>query len=336
MRIVSALLVALGLAAALPAAKTLDFYFVDVEGGQATLIVAPSGQTILVDTGFPANAGRDAGRIADAAKKAGVKKIDHLIITHHHSDHVGGVTQLAEKLPVVNVYDHGDTVETGKGPDQLAAAYKKFTETAKRTIVKPGDKIPVKGLDITVVAAHGEHIAKALPGAGAPNPLCSSAKKMDDDPTENARSTGFVLTFGKFRFLDLGDLTWNRELELTCPNNLLGNIDLYLTTHHGMNISGPEQVVHAIHPTVAIMNNGARKAGMPSAWQIIRKSPGLEDLWQLHYSIAGGTENNVPEAFIANPEERCQGNYIKVTVNQDGAFTVMNSRNKYEKTYAKK
>jgi beta-lactamase superfamily II metal-dependent hydrolase len=336
MRIVLALLLALGAAAALPAAKTLDIYFIDVEGGQATLLVSPSGQSMLVDTGFPGNAGRDATRIANVAKKAGVKKIDYLVITHHHTDHVGGVTQLAEKLPVANVVDHGDTVETGKNAEQLAAAYKEFFSSKKRITVKPGDTIPVKGLDIMVLAAHGQRIPAARPGAGGPNPLCASAQQQAEDKSDNAQSVGFLLKFGDFRFIDLGDLTWNKELELVCPNNLIGEVDVYLTTHHGMNTSGPEQIVHALKPRVAVMNNGARKAGSPSAWQIIRKSPGLEDLWQLHYAIAGGQDNNSPDSFIANPEERCEGHYLKLSANQDGSFTVLNTRNKYQKTYAKR
>ena len=112
-----------------------------------------------------------------------------------------------------------------------------------------------------------------------------------------------LLTFGSFRMLDLGDLTWNKEHDLVCPNNLVGTVDLYLTTHHGLDQSGARVLVHAVAPRVAIMNNGAKKGGMASAWRIIRDSPGLEDLWQLHYAVDAGAEANAAEPFIANQDE---------------------------------
>jgi hypothetical protein len=186
-----------------------------------------------------------------------------------------------------------------------------------------------------IVAANGNLITTPLPGGGADNPLCAAARKKEADPSENARSTGFVLSYGdKFRFIDLGDLTWNKELELVCPKNLLGTVDLYLTTHHGMDISGPEQIVQALHPRVAVMNNGARKGGSPAAWKVVKASPGLEYLWQLHFAGAGGSENNASDVFIANTDEACQGHWLRATVLPSGEFTVYNSRNKYQKTYA--
>jgi hypothetical protein len=206
-------------------------------------------------------------------------------------------------------------------------------EKSQHLVVKPGDTIPLKGVDVKIVSADGNLVTNPLPGGGATNPLCAAAKKKEVDPSENARSTGFVLSFGdKFRFIDLGDLTWNKELELVCPNNLLGNVDLYLTTHHGMDMSGPEQIVQALHPRVAIMNNGARKGGTIPAWKTVKSSPGLEDLWQLHFAVAGGSENNVSDVFIANTDEACQGNWLRATVLPSGEFTVYNSRNKYQKT----
>ena len=197
--------------------------------------------------------------------------------------------------------------------------------------VKPGDTIPVKGLNVTVLTANGEHIASPVSGGGGANSLCG--KSFPEDPTENARSLGFLLQFGKFRFIDLGDLTSQKELELVCPENRVGPVDVYLTTHHGMDTSNAQGIVHAIHPRVAVMNNGAKKGGAPEAWQTIHKSPGLEDLWQVHFAIAGGKDNNSPEPMIANLVENCEGNYIKVSASEDGSFTVYNSRNKYKKTY---
>ena len=312
------------------AEKTLDIYFIDVEGGQATLIVTPEKQSLLVDTGWPGFEDRDADRIAKTAKKAGLKKIDHLLITHYHRDHVGGISQLLQKMPVVNFVDHGPNRESGLPAEQLMNAYLKAAATGQRLSVKAGEKLPLKGAEAVVVSSDGELLAPA----GTANPLCAGAVRKADDPTENARSLGFLLTFGKFTFLDLGDLTWNKELDLACPANRLGPISVYLTTHHGMDASGPRELVHALRPRVAIMNNGSKKGGSPSAWQIVRSSPGLEDLWQLHYAIAGGKENNSPDAFLADTAEFGSGSFIKLSANKDGSFSVFNSRNKFTKTYA--
>jgi beta-lactamase superfamily II metal-dependent hydrolase len=288
---------------------------------------------MLIDTGWAGFNNRDAERIAAAAKSVGVKKIDWLVVTHYHSDHVGGVPQLAAKMPIGTFVDHGATTESGKNADVLWNAYIDFRNKGKHLEVKAGDTIPVKGLDIKVLAAAGQGITVPLPGAGGQNPLCASFKPKAEDKSENARSVGMLITYGKFRIIDLGDLTWNKESELVCPENRIGTIDVYLTTHHGLSQSNPEVIVHALHPRVAIMNNGAKKGGSPETWQIVRKSPGLIDLWQLHYSIAGGKENNSPDSFIANVDDPCEGKWIKLVAQQDGTFTVTNSRNKYEKTY---
>jgi beta-lactamase superfamily II metal-dependent hydrolase len=319
---------------ALPAAKNMEVFFIDVEGGQATLFVSPAGESMLVDTGWAGFDGRDANRIVAAAKRAGVKKIDYLVITHYHADHVGGVAQLAAKIPIHNFVDHGPNNETGKQPDQLYGNYMETQQKlGKHIVVKPGDTIPVKGLNVRVLSANGDVIASPLEGAGQPNDYCASFQPRAEDKSENARSTGTLIAFNKFRIIDLGDLTWNKEHDLVCPNNKVGKVDVYLTTHHGMNISGPAAIVDALHPKVAIMNNGARKGGTPEAWQTIHNSPGLEDIWQVHYAIAGGKDNNVPDTFIANIDEQCEGKYIQLTVMPDGTFTVTNSRNKFSKTY---
>jgi beta-lactamase superfamily II metal-dependent hydrolase len=317
----------------LNAAKTLEMYFIDVEGGQATLIVAPSGESMLVDTGWPGHEGRDANRIAAAAKKAGVKRIDYLVITHFHTDHVGGVSQLAAKLPIRNFVDHGESVETDKPGKSLVAAYAAQRDKGNHIQVKPGDKIPIKGLDVEVVTAGGNVLKTPLEGAGQPNEFCAATKLRDKDDSENAQSVGTLIKFGSFRAIDLGDLTWNKEYELVCPNNNVGNVDLYVSTHHGSELSGPPAIVDALHPLVAIMNNGARKGGSAEAWQTIRKSPGLEDLWQLHYAVEGVKDNNAADTFIANTDEACEGKWIRVSAQPDGTFTVTNGRNNYTKTY---
>lgn len=316
------------------ATQTFDVYFVDVEGGQATLFVAPSGESMLVDAGWPDAHGRDADRIAEVAKLAGVKKIDYVVITHYHMDHVGGVPQLLDKIPVGTFIDHGESVEHGKDADPLLAAYQTALGKASgHVIAKPGDDIPIKGLSVHVLTAAGQEIAAPLPGAGQTNPLCATTPGHEIDTSENAQSIGMLITYGKFRMVNLGDLTWNKELQLVCPSNKVGTVDLYLTTHHGMNLSGSAAIVHALHPQVAIMNNGARKGGSPEAWQAVHTSPRLEDLWQLHYVEAGGKTNNAPGDFIANLKETPHANYLKLSVQDSGEFTVTNSRNGLSRTY---
>ena len=334
MRVFLAFILGLFLAPLAPAAKTLDIYFIDVEGGQATLFVSPAGESMLVDAGWAGFNGRDSGRILAAAKRAGVKRIDYLVLTHYPEDHVGGVPELAAKIPIRTFVDHGPNMETTK---KLEPYYRGWTETQQKygqhLVVKPGDTIPVKGLHVKVLTANGDSISSPLDGAGQPNPLCSSYQAREEDKTENARSLGTLITFGKFRILDLGDLTWNKEHDLACPVNKIGTVDVYLTTHHGLAASGLPILVHALHPRVAIMNNGARKGGAPAAWQAVHSSPGMEEIWQLHYAIAGGKENNSPDAFIANIDENCEGQYLKVSAADSGDFTVYNSRNKYQKSY---
>ncbi len=327
-----ALLLALGAHAL--AAKNLEIYFVDVEGGQATLFVAPSGQSMMVDTGWPGLNNRDADRIAAVAKLAGVKQIDYLVVTHYHDDHVGGTAQLNAKLPIKNFVDHGPTVENDAAGKRLYEKYLKVREGGTHIEVKPGDKVPIAGLDVIVLTAGGAAIPLALAGAGQPNPACATTKPMDNDPTENARSVGTLITYGKFRTIDMGDLTWNKEIELMCPNNKVGTVSMDIVSHHGMDISNSPALVNALHPQVAIMDNGARKGGSVAAWQTLHKSPGLEDIWQLHFAVEGGKENNSPDAMIANVDETGSAHWIKVTAMADGSFTVVNSRNKYTKTYA--
>ena len=317
----------------LPAAGTLDISFVDVEGGQATLIVSPSGESMLVDAGWPGYEGRDAGRILEAAKKAGVRRIDYLLVTHYHLDHVGGAPPLAEKIPIVHFVDHGPNTESGGRAEELTAPYLKLVAKGKHIIVQPGDAIPLKGVDIKVVTARGNHLPAPLTGAGSANSLCQAEARKESDLSENARSVGFLVAYGKFRFIDLGDLTWNKELALACPSNLVGKVDVYLTTHHGIDLSGPRALVHSLQPRVAIMNNGPRKGGSPAAWRIVRSSPGLEDFWQLHHAIEGGSETNAPAEYVANTEEKCQGRGLKLSARADGSFTVTNERTVFRKSY---
>jgi competence protein ComEC len=325
--------------AATESTNALRVYFVDVEGGQATLFVTPANESLLIDTGWPGHDGRDADRIVAAAQNAGINKIDYVLITHFHTDHVGGLPQLAAKIPINAFLDHGDnreatdadTVKGWKAYQQLVAS-KKYL----RVTLKPGDRLPVKGLNGIVVSADGALIDHPLPGAGAENAACKDAKNYPADQTENSRSLGSVIAFGKLRILDLGDLTSDKEMGLVCPRNKLGKIDIYIVSHHGWNQSGSPAFLNAIAPRVAIMDNGAKKGGTPSTWDIIEKSPNLENLWQLHYSDEGGSAHNVPAEFIANVQGPDTGKYLKLTAWPDGKFEVFNSRTQQTKQYPAK
>jgi beta-lactamase superfamily II metal-dependent hydrolase len=323
--------------AAAPASpKPLQIYFIDVEGGQATLVVSPSGQSLLIDTGWPGYEGRDADRILAAAHQAGIQQLDYVLITHYHRDHVGGVPQLVDGIKVGTFVDHGPNLEDSEVTRVDYAAYEKAIAGHAHVVVKPGWGLPIKGLQIEVLSAAGDHITKPLPGAGEANSYCKSEPAEADDATENARSVGVLITFGKFRFLDLGDLTKKKEMEIACPNNLIGTVDLFLVTHHGADLSNPKPLVWALHPRVAVIDNGPRKGASPAAWQIVHDSPGLEDLWQLHYAAESDKDHNVADERIANVKENCEGKYIKVAAEPDGTFTVTNARTGEQKTYSKK
>jgi len=332
------LLLAAGLAVALavrPAAgQRLEIYFIDVEGGQSTLIVAPSGESLLVDTGYAGNGGRDAGRIVAAAKAAGLTKIDHLLITHFHGDHVGGVPELAKQLPIGAFVDHGGPPDK---PDPRVLepfrAYAAVRGSGRHVLDKPGDRIPVSGLDVQVVSSATEVIGMPLDGGGQPNPLCEPAPRPAAEPLENPTSTGIHLRYGRFRFLDLGDLSGVPFYRLFCPANRLGPVDLLLVPHHGgADIASP--AMFALRPRVAIMNNGWTKGGSPEAYEALHEavaSRGLQDVWQVDKSSNAGVRNFADER-IANLDERT-GHWIKVSATEDGAFTVTNGRTGEAKTY---
>jgi beta-lactamase superfamily II metal-dependent hydrolase len=342
---------------------TLDIYVVDVEGGNATLFVAPSGESVLIDTGnvAPDAARRDADRILAAARDAHLTQIDNLITTHWHGDHFGGMVELDKRIPIRHFIDHGPNIQAQPAFEEFfTKGYPALYAKAKHTVAKPGDVIPVAGLDWRIVSAAGSVLKTSLAGAGAPNPACAGFKPQDPDPSENAQSVGSVITFGKFRVAHLGDLTWNKEFELMCPNNQIGTVDLFVASHHGLSISNSPALVHAIHPRVAIVNNGTRKGATPETMKTLFASAGLEDIWQIHFSQLGGQEYTVPGMFIANlfdepltampvlpiaapqpgaaapppPAHNGPAYWIKVSAQTDGTFTVTNARNGFAKTYA--
>ena len=331
-----ALIALLAAAVAMQAQKPLTIYMVDVEGGQSTLIVSPGGGTMLVDTGWPGNNGRDAERIKAAMKDAGVTKLDYVLITHFHMDHVGGVPNLVERIPVGEFLDHGVDREDSSDTKEIYAAYLKVVANHKRRILHPGDTIDLPGLSTIVLTADGEHI-KAVPGIKPePNPYCATEPKWELDATENPRSTGVLIRYGKFRFLDLGDLTKPKELGLVCPQNLIGQVDLYLVNHHGFMQSNTRAFVDAIHPRVAIMDNGAHKAGSPEAFETVHASPGLEDLYMLHNNEDADAAHNSPAPLVANLKGGADGAYFKVVAQADGSFSVLNARTGTTKQYAAK
>jgi beta-lactamase superfamily II metal-dependent hydrolase len=339
-------------AAAQSSAGKLRVYFIDVEGGQSTLFVTPEGQSLLIDTGWPSNCSvgskgtidctpeaRDADRIVAAAKDAGISKIDYVLITHYHVDHAGGIPQLVARIPVGTFIDHGPNRELDKGiTEKDYALYQQVLATGKYKNIepKPGDVLPIRGITATVISQDGNLIDKPLPGAGEPNAYCKVSERRPADQTENSRSLGIVINFGKLKLLDLGDLTWDKEMQLMCPNNKLGHIDVLIVSHHGWNQSSSPALVDAIHPRVAIMDNGANKGGSTAPLKLIKAAPGLETLWQLHYSQEGGPANNTAAAYIANLHGPDAGHRIDLVAAEDGSFDVTNERTKITKHYPAK
>jgi competence protein ComEC len=315
----------------------LRVYFVDVEGGQSTLFVMPTGESLLVDTGSPdarnPNAPRDASRIAAICKLAGVTKIDNLVVTHYHSDHVGGLPQLVKMIPVGRFIDHGINRESAavQGGGSTVAGWNAYQDVlaqghAEHLVVKPGDVLPVKAMHVEVVSADGEVIAHPLAAGGEKNAACATSPIKEVENTENDRSVGMVITFGNLRILDLGDLTWAKERGLMCPINKIGQFDVYIVSHHGLDRSSSPALVDAIAPRVAIMDNGGHKGGAPATYETIEGSSRLKDLWQLHTAEASDAKHNVAESRIANLPGPDAGNYLLLTGHSDGSFAVTNAR----------
>ena len=334
--------------------QTLDIYVIDVEGGEATLFVSPSGESMLVDTGWPGFDGRDADRIAAMAQQAGVDQIDYLLVTHFHTDHMGGALQLADRLPIRHFVDSG----SGPGLDERFRrgfdTYATLRSAGVHLTVRPGDAVPIGGLNVRIIAAGGAVLSVPLPGAGHPNHACDGFTFHGEEITsragdaEDQRSVSAAVSYGEFRTIIMGDLTWNKEYDLMCPNSKVGEVDAYLVSHHGSETSGSGALVHALEPRVAIMNNGPRKGGATQTFQILGTVESLDHLWQNHYSVVGGEEHNMPERFIANlddggrsdrgtadttPVHMGTAHWIKLSAHSDGRFTVTNSRNGFSRSY---
>lgn len=314
-------------------AGVLQVFFVDVEGGQSTLFVTPDKHSLLVDTGWNDNNGRDAKRIQAAMQMAHITRLDAVMITHYHIDHIGGVAELLQRVPVGMFLDHGENREALGGDTGAArAAYASALATGKYAhhVMHPGEQLPVPGFAATVVSADGKLIAKPLPGAGAVNTFCAYAGQTQPDVTENSRSLGIALQWGHARILDLGDLTRDKEKELQCPINKLGHVDLLVVSHHGWYQSSSNALVSAITPHVAVMDNGMAKGGSVPVLTTFSRIPSHPALWQLHYSVEGGQQYNTAAAQIANLQMSASqpdnAYMIRAAVSPDGGISVWNGR----------
>jgi competence protein ComEC len=356
---VVAMVLSAALVSAQRQAKTLDIYVVDVEGGNASLFVSPSGESLLIDTGNGGMAApRDAGRIVEAAKDAGLSQFDHLITTHWHGDHYGGLAELASRMPIRHFIDHGANIQPAEATDEfLKTTYPALYAKGTHTVAKAGDVIPLAGINVRVIASAGQVIRTPLPGAGKPNPSCNIPRRQTQPIPEDTQSVTTLFTFGKFRALHPGDLTIDKEFDLMCPNNRVGTVDVLVGPHHGQDTSNSEAFVHALHPRVVVMNNGTRKGGWPDVMKSFYTSPRFEDLWQMHFSLLSGQEFAPPGVFTANvvddqpnalpvapmpapaanapppPVHNGRAYWVKVSAREDGTFTVTNTRNGFSKDY---
>jgi competence protein ComEC len=326
----------LGVAYCGQADKRLDVYWVDVEGGAATLMVMPTGESVLVDTGNPGR--RDAQRIFDvAARVAGLRQIDHLLITHYHGDHFGGAATLSALMPIKNVYDNGQFEGGRERPDK---AYLEFP-AEKRQVINPGELIKLRAADdprapplsLRCLGARQQFVAPT--GTEQANPLCAECKQKERDISDNANSIVLLLAFGPFKLFDAGDLTWNMEEKLICPVNLVGEVDVYQVTHHGLDTSNNPVLVRSLAPRVAVMNNGVTKGCQPDTFQTLKNCPSIEAIYQGHKNMRpDGSVNNAPDEYIANLEAMCEGNYIKLSVDPGGrSYTVSIPAKEHERTY---
>lgn len=310
----------------------LEIVMIDTEGGAATLLVTAARQAVLVDTGNPGT--RDAERIVRAVKEVGLERIDHLVTTHWHSDHYGGVAALAERLPIEHFYDRGIPERLQEDPQYFPLLIQSYKKAAgnRRTELKPGDALPLKQAEgMPETSAVCLTSARRVIGAKdrtRTNDCCGQNQPKPHDDTDNAKSISLLFRFGPFTFLDCGDLTWNVEYDLVCPYDPIGKIDVFQVTHHGLDTSNNPVLVNTVQPIVAIFNNGPRKGGTPAVMHTLRNLRELKAIYQLHRNETVGSELNASPAFIANHDGACQGKYVRVQVAKDGkSYTVQAGAN---------
>lgn len=317
-------------------AESLRIFFIDVEGGQSTLVVTPAGQSLLIDAGYAGRGERDLERVLAVAQHAHIERIDYLLITHFHPDHVGGVAALSARIPILNFIDYGIPLGTPLGPDMMASRsfppYEHVRNDEDHLQPSPGDRLPLQGVDATVVSAGGRVLKAPLPGAGEANDACDGVTPEPSDGTENYRSLGVRLKFGDFTFLDIGDLSGDPLVSLFCPRNLVGRVSAYLIAHHGNYDTSVPAVYAALRPRVALMNNGPTKGGDPAALHVARTAEGVEDLWQLHLSRNLDAANS-REELVANVDDGTDGHWLELRAEANGEFTIANERTGYTKTY---
>lgn len=322
--------------------KRFDIVWVDVEGGAATLLVTPAGESVLIDTGNPGE--RDPARIKQAADAAGLTRIDHVVITHFHTDHFGGLADLSKLLPIGTVWDHDVLTAPDKERTHPKIADYAGAQVGGRVVVRPGNKLPLKQqkgappLSVTFLGA----VQKFAPAsrkekgrnATQPNPACSASKPKDPDDSDNKNSVVTLVTFGGFRFFDGGDLTWNTEAELVCPLDRVGEVDVMQANHHGLAASNNPVLIDTLRPTVAVVNNGPKKGGDKGTYAALRAVPGIQSIYQLHRNVRTGPEENTTPELTANADEACKGEPVKLSVDPKGkTYTVTVPATKHTRTY---
>jgi beta-lactamase superfamily II metal-dependent hydrolase len=331
----------------------LDVYWIDSEGGGSTLIVTPTNESVLIDTGNPG--GRDSKRIVAAAKAAGLSRIDHVFITHWHVDHFGGAAEVAAQVPFGTIHQRAipDSDPDGRAQSTFPLQIKPFREiAAKREPLKAGAVIPLRAatgagspkIELRCLGADQSFAAPTKEQQGRKNPLTGSVPPKAPDKSDNANSAVFLLSFGSFRFFDGGDLTWNLEEKLVTPYNLPGIVDVYQTNHHGLEVSNNPVLIQSLEPTVVVMNNGPKKGGQPGSFAAIRSAKSVQALYQVHKSFNVPEAENTAHEHTANHDNftgpaaaDCPANLIKMSVAADGkSYTISVPSTGHSKTYRTK